>query len=366
MAQRAGACANTPPMKWYANSDRPRPCPSLLVQEQVVARVGVLYVEVDVPAAPRAVRKRLRHVRRYCAMLQGVLARHHLEERVPVGRGQCIVVNEIDLVLAVGVLVVRLVDVPAHAGHPVHQVFQVVHHVRDALEVVARLRQCVHAVGVPDVYRAVFLARHQEVLRLDADVELVPLVPARAEHALQVLPGAVGVDLVVYEQVACKSCDALAPRNERIGVEVYPRQHVVGVGPLPQSPEGRAREPRALVDHVVQVRLRHHLHLRRAVYVHELHEDILHPVGRHTLSDFLSRGHWLYSLLGRPRRCSQSGRAALGAGPVAAAPDRSDTVSHPVRRGHRRSPFLYEAGGLARAGRLDIIHWASLASTLGM
>ena len=218
----------------------------VLVQEQVLASRCVLHVEVHVPAAARAVGERLGHVRRYCAVPLGVLARHHLKERVAVGGRQRVAVHEVDLVLSIRVLVVRLVGVPAHAGHPVHHVLQVVHHVRDALEVVARLGQGVHAAGVPDLDRAVVLAGYQEVLRLDAYVELVPLVAAFPEHTLQVLPRAVRVGLVVHEQVAREPCHALAPRDERVAVQVDPGQHVVGVGPLPESPEGRAGEPGSL------------------------------------------------------------------------------------------------------------------------
>ena len=61
--------------------------------------------------------------------------------------------------------------------------------------------------------------------------------------------------------------------------------------PLAHAPYCRPRETGALVDDVVEVRHRHHLHLRRAVDIHELRENVLDAVLTHLLTDLLSVGH---------------------------------------------------------------------------
>ena len=57
-----------------------------LVEEEVLAGIGVRHVVVDVTAAARAVGERLGHMRRDGPVLLGELAGHHLEEGVAVRR----------------------------------------------------------------------------------------------------------------------------------------------------------------------------------------------------------------------------------------------------------------------------------------
>ena len=129
------------------------------------------------------------------------------------------------------------------------------------------------------------------MLRLDAGVEDVAFRAGIVEDALEVHARVVGVRLVVDVEVGGEPRDALRPRTNAVRVEVDASKHVVGVRPLPHSPYRRPGETRALVDDVVEVRHRHHLHLRRAVDIHELREDVLDAVLAHLLPYLLSVGH---------------------------------------------------------------------------
>ena len=94
---------------------------------------------VNVPAIARAVGEWLGHVGGDGTVSFGVLAGHHLEEGISVGRRQRVCIVEIYLILAVSVFVIRLVRVPAYSRHPVHHIAQVALDVCDSLEVIARL-----------------------------------------------------------------------------------------------------------------------------------------------------------------------------------------------------------------------------------
>ena len=113
----------------FRQSESPGVC---FVEEHVFAGDRVLHVVVDVSATAGAIAEGFGHVGGDGAVLLSVLAGHHLEEGVPVGGDQGLIVDKVDFVLAVGVLVVRLVGVPTDALHAVHHVPQVVDDVGDA------------------------------------------------------------------------------------------------------------------------------------------------------------------------------------------------------------------------------------------
>ena len=182
-----------------------------LIEEDVLAGRGVGDVVVDVAAAARAVGERLGHVRGDGAVPYGELAGHHLEEGIAVGGCQRITVDEVELVLAVGVLVVGLVRVPPEPRHSVHHIAEVALYVGDSFEVVAGLGERVDVVGVEYANRAVGVARHEEVLRLDARVENVALFTGVVEDALEVDAGIIWVRLVVDVEIGGEPGNALGP-----------------------------------------------------------------------------------------------------------------------------------------------------------
>ena len=202
---------------------------------------------------------------------------------------------------------VRLIGVPPHASHAIHQVTQVVHHVSDALEVVARLRQGVDVVRVVDCDGAVIVPGDQEMLRLDSDVEGIPLALHPCQHPSEVLARAIHIGLVVHVKVAGEARDALGPGRRAIGVQVYSGHHVVGVWALSQPEDSRPRESSALIDDVVEMGDRHHLGLGGPVNVHELGQKVLDFVVPHSLTDIFPRDHngapsFLLTFTAPPRR----------------------------------------------------------------
>ena len=131
----------------------------------------------------------------------------------------------------------------------------------------------------------------EEVLRLDADVEDVAVVPGGGEHTLEVLPGAVHVRLVVDVEVGGQAGDSLGPGRDAVGVEVDAGHHVVGVRALAKPLDGGASEPGALDYDVFEVVGGHHLDFWRPVYVDELDEEILDLVILDALLDLFQGRH---------------------------------------------------------------------------
>ena len=227
---------------------------------------------VRVQAAASAVGKWLGHMRGDGAVPFGDLRGGHLEEDDAVRGGQRVGVVEVDLELPVGVLVVALINPPAHVVERPSQLLQIGHGRRHGAEVVARLGQRVHAVRIPGPDRTVFIARDEKVLRLHAHVEDIALLRGIGEHPLKVGAGAIGMRLPIDEEVAGKAHGVRLPRQPRVRIEVNPRQHIVRVRPLSQAPNRRAGKTRAFVKRVVERRHRHHLHFGRAGHIDELDE----------------------------------------------------------------------------------------------
>ena len=125
-------------------------------------------------AAAGQVGERLRHEGRAQAVLLGDRLDHELEEGVPVGGAQRVVVVPVHLELAVGVLVVVLVGLPAERDHGVADLGDHVVAAHQRLLVVAGLGLLVGRVG-----DGAAVGRDQEVLALDAGLELVAFLGGR-------------------------------------------------------------------------------------------------------------------------------------------------------------------------------------------
>ena len=238
-----------------------QPSGIFFVKEHVLPGLGVGQVVVDMPCAAGAVCKGLGHVGGDGPVLLGVLAGHHFEESVAVCRDQGVIVDEIDLILSVGVFVVRLVGIPTHPLYAVHHVPQIVHDIGDAFEVVASFAQSVHVVGVPDFNGAVAIPSDQKMLRLNAYVEDVAIGPQVGKHPLEVLAGAEHVGFVVHVQIAGEADHALGPRHQGVAIQVDSGQHVVGVGTLTHARKRPTGEPGTGVRHVIHVGSGDHLDL---------------------------------------------------------------------------------------------------------
>ena len=216
-----------------------------------VSAVG--QVKVDVQPAAGAVAERLGHVRGDRAVFFGDLRRRHFEERDAVGGRQRVVIGEVHLVLAVGVLVVGLIDAPAKLFSALVNSCRYCHRRGHRAKVVAGLGQRIDLVGVPGDDRPVVVAGDEKMLRLHADVEDVALLPRNGQHA--------------FADWCAGNTDAASPSTNRsaanravlgiqgsgrVAVQVDAGQHVVRMRPLADSPRPRPGESRADVDHVVE------------------------------------------------------------------------------------------------------------------
>ena len=267
-----------------------------IVYQDVLPRLGVGYVEVDVAGAAGLVCEGFGHVGGDCSMLSGHLTGHHLEEGVTVGGGEGVGIIEVDLVLAAAVFVVGLVYPPPEAVQAVGHFLQIAEDPGNALVVVTGLFEVVDVIRVEDRNLAVLFAVYEKVLGFNADVKYETLVPQLSQHLLHVLPGAVGMRLAVYEQVRSEACGLGVPGEGSVGVDVDTGGHVVGVGPLAHAVERTPGEARAIVDNVVKRGSWDELDLGGPMNVDELGQDVLDPVPGHLLPYLLSVGHALLRL----------------------------------------------------------------------
>ena len=122
-------------------------------------------------------------------------------------------------------------------------------------------------------------ARNEKMLRLDADVEDVAGGAQFAEDAFQIDARAIG-ETVGHRRTrsAAKRARPGVHAARRVGGRVDARHHVVRGSVLAHAPDRAAGETGAALRHGVQHLARDHLHLGRAVNVHELDEQIIHAV----------------------------------------------------------------------------------------
>jgi hypothetical protein len=240
------------------------------------------------------VAERLRHERGDQAALLGKRLDHVAEEDRAVAGGQRVREVEVLLELAVRVLVVVRVVVPAEVGDVARHRGHEVEVAREAAHVVAGLVEPVERVGQLD--RAVLALAHEEVLELGADLELVAELGGALELPAQDRPRAVGPLLALDVDVAGEPCHTGLPRERREAPHVGHRREVGVVGELADGPRREPREARPVLHQPVEVPRRDELRVRLAVHVDELREQEFDVVVRDVARDLFARrgcGEWL-------------------------------------------------------------------------
>ncbi len=154
-------------------------------------------------------------------MLLGDRLDHELEEGVLVGRAQAGVVLPVHLELAVGVLVVVLVGVPAERDHGIADFLDHLVAAHQRLLVVAGLGL---RIGAVRDRRAV--GRDQEILALDPRLHLVAVLGRGFHHPLQNLARVLRHRLAVHHQIAGHPRHLRLPRQLDGGVGLGHHQHV--------------------------------------------------------------------------------------------------------------------------------------------
>ena len=123
-------------------------------------------------------------------MLLGDRLDHVLEERVPVGGLQGVVILPVHLELAVGVLMIVLIGAPAEIEHGIADLGDDVVAAHQRLLVVAGLRLVIARVG-----DGAAVGRDQEELAFDAGLQLVALAAAASSTLFKTLRGACSTSL---------------------------------------------------------------------------------------------------------------------------------------------------------------------------
>ena len=296
-AMYAFACAFSPPMNWYAGLGQAEAARVLrgVALEHVLAVLPQAHVEVAAVAGEVA--ERLRHERRDDPALLGERLDHVAEEDRAVGRGERVGEVEVLLELAVRVLVVVGVVVPAEVGEVARHLRDEVEVAGEAAHVVAGLVEAVERVGQLDP--AVLGPAHEEVLELGADHELVAELARAVELAAQDRARAVGPLLALHVHVAGEPRHAGLPRQRGEAPHVGHGGEVGVVRELADRAGGEPGEAGALLHQAVEQARRHKLRVRLPVHVHELREQELDVVLMDVALDVLGRG----------RRCEGLGHA---------------------------------------------------------
>ena len=259
---------------------------------RIVGRVGLEEVlavlpqaHVEVAAVARQVGERLGHERRDQPLLLGQRLDHVAEEDGAVAGDERVVELEVLLELAVGVLVVGRVVVPAQRGDVARDRRDEVQVARQAAHVVTGLLEGVQRIG--DLDRAVLAPAHEEVLELGADAELVAQGRGAIELVAQDGARAVGPLLALDRHVAREAGDARLPRQRRVAAHVGHRDEVGVVGALADVSGRKAGEAGAVGEQVLEVMGRHELGVGLAVHVDELREEELDVAVTRELSDLI-------------------------------------------------------------------------------
>ncbi len=163
---------------------------------------------------------------------------HEAEEGQPVARGQRVGVVEVEFELAVGVLVVEGVEVPAQFVDGGGHLVQPGEIVDEAAHVVARLGQLV--VGDRHRQAAILILLQQEDLALDAEVHAVAQLGGFLELVLERDPGVERVGLALEVVVGGDPGDLGFPGQLDGTVEIGHRGQFVVVGRLAEAVQGIA------------------------------------------------------------------------------------------------------------------------------
>ena len=142
--------------------------------------------------------------------------------------------------------------------------------------VVAGLLERVERIG--ELQAAVGGAPQQEVLKLGADLELVPLFGCPSQRSPQDRARTVRPRFAFDGDVARQARHGRTPRQDRQRRRVGHRDHVRAVGSLPEVARGEPGEPGALGQQVVEMMGGDELGARLAVHIDELGEQELDAV----------------------------------------------------------------------------------------
>ena len=201
---------------------------------------------------------------------------HHVaEEDEPVGGRERVGEAEVLLELAVRVLVVVGVVLPAELVHVPRHRGQVVEHPGQALGVVTGCPGPVERVGELDA--ALVAAADQEVLRLAAHVVDVAALAGLLQHPFQDQPRGVRPWLAFDLDVTLQYGQPRLPRHQRVRRRVRHCDHVRVRRGLAHRPGREPGEARPAEQHV-QRRDRDHLGAGLPVHVHEHGEEELDAV----------------------------------------------------------------------------------------
>ncbi|MNG72052.1 hypothetical protein D3C79_304680 [compost metagenome] len=245
-----------------------------VMEQVVVAAAGQRQVKMH--AVARAPGIGLGHEGADHAEVVGDLAGGHAEEGEAVGRLHGVAVGVVDLELAVGVLVVDLVDVEAHRLQRLGQALEEQPRARQALVVVARLVEVVG--GVHQLQLAAFVAAEQAELGLKAGVQGPAFVGQALHLLLQHVAAVVGPGLAVYVAYTHHPAVTRLPRYRDQGGKVAAGHEVGAVRFHAHAADGEPGKAGALLGHHLQARDRHRFGLRRAMDIDELRQHVLDAV----------------------------------------------------------------------------------------
>ncbi len=168
----------------------------------------------------------------------------NLKKRVLVGGGEHVVEGPVHLELAVRVLMVVLVGLPAQRQHVVADLGDHVVAAHDRLLVVAGFRR-----GIGRIRDRRAVGRDQEELGLDAGLDAAgPRTPPRRSAGASVSRGACATVLSSIMQLAATQATSRLPRQLDDRIRVGHRQHV-GMRRRQVEPGGEAGEARAVLLH---------------------------------------------------------------------------------------------------------------------
>lgn len=149
----------------------------------VVAGGKICQRHVEMRARARAVGERLGHPRSIIAVLAGNFADHQLQERDAIGCGQRVGMMEIDFELAVTVLVVEGIDVPAQRVHRLDDFTDIGKAIEQRGHFVTRLGERIAFAGRHG--RASGIVLENVEFRFDPGLEVVAQLGGRRQLALQ-------------------------------------------------------------------------------------------------------------------------------------------------------------------------------------
>ncbi len=223
-------------------------------------------------AAASEIDERLWHEGRTQSVLLGDRFHHVFEESVPVGGPQCTVVLPIHLELAVRILMIVLVRLPADGGHGVTNLGDNVVAAHQRLLIVTRLGLLVGGIGNGFAVR-----RDHEVLAFDAGLELIAFLRRRRDHTLEHLPRILGDLLSAHDEISSDPGHFRLPgqlnQAARVGhcqdVRVC-RRHV--------EPSGEAGESGTGFGNCIDRASGHDLSSHGAEQIEEGNEEIFDPL----------------------------------------------------------------------------------------